>query len=93
MKGQLIPPPEFAPPSVKHLTFEQRISLWANLLDESEALLLSGLRARIGPEGDLEAAYRDWYARRMDDHDKMQVQLAENLTRRERCDGKWHRLS
>jgi hypothetical protein len=88
MLGQLIPPPEFAPPSVKHLTLDQRIELWANLLDESEALLLSGLRARIGPDGDLEAAYRDWYVRRMAEHDRMQVQLAENMTRRERSDGK-----
>lgn len=87
MIGQLIPPPEFAPPSVKHLSLEQRIKLWASLLDESEALLLSGLRARIGPEGDLEAAYRSWYEHRMEEHDRMQVELAENMTQRERGNG------
>lgn len=87
MNGQLIPPPEFAPPSVKHLSLEQRIELWATLLDESEALLLSGLRARIGPDGDLQAAYRHWYERRMEEHDRMQVQLAKNMTERERGNG------
>lgn len=83
MAGDLIPPPDLAPPSVKHLPLEKRIELWAQLLDENEALLLAGLRAKIGPKGDLHAAYRRWYARRMEEHDRMQFSLAENLSRRE----------
>jgi len=86
MSHQLIPSPDVAPPSVKHLPLARRIELWAELVDESESLLLAGLRAKIGPAGDLEAAYRDWYARYMEDHDRMQIARAENLSRRERND-------
>jgi hypothetical protein len=85
MKGQLIPPPEFAPPSVKHLPVEKRIALWFELFNEAAAFNLAGLRDRIGPDGDLKTAYRQWYARSMQEHDRMQVNLAENLTRRERA--------
>jgi hypothetical protein len=86
MENQLIPPPDFAPPSVKHLPFAKRIELWANLVDSCDALLLAGLSARIGPEGDLHAAYREWYARYMEEHDKAQIEFLRNLSRRERPD-------
>ena len=83
MNNQLIPPPELAPPSIAHLPLEKRIELWAELVDENEALVLAGLRAKIGPDGDLQAAYRQWYARHMEEHDRMQIAFAENLSRRE----------
>jgi hypothetical protein len=83
MPGQLIPPPELAPPSVKHLPLAKRIELWIQLVDESDALVMAGLRAKIGPDGDLRAAFREWHARHMEKHDRMQVALAENLSRRE----------
>lgn len=83
MSHQLIPPQELAPPSVKHLPLARRVQLWYELVDENEALVRAGLRAKIGPAGDLEAAYRQWYARYMDEHDRMLVALAENLSRRE----------
>ncbi len=85
---QLIPDQETAPPSVKHLPLEKRIELWAQLVDESEALLKAGLRAKVGPTGDLQKAYREWYSRQMEVHDRNQIALAENLTRRERKNGK-----
>lgn len=88
MSYQLIPSPEHAPPSVKHLPLAKRIDLWLELVDESEALLLSGLRAKVGPEGDLKSAYREWYARHMADHDRMLANFAANLTRREADDGR-----
>lgn len=88
MEPQLIPPPELAPPSVRHLPLEKRIELWADLVDESEAMLLAGLRAKIGPQGDLQAAYREWYARHMREHDQQQVRFAENLSRLEKGDGR-----
>jgi hypothetical protein len=87
MPDQLIPSPEFAPPSVKHLPLAKRIELWSELVDESEAFLLSGLRAKIGPAGDLKQAYREWYARRMADHDRMLAAFAANLSRGEARDG------
>jgi hypothetical protein len=87
MSNQLIPPRELAPPSVKHLPLEKRIKLWADLVDGCEAFLLAGLRSRIGPQGDLQVAYRKWYARCLDDHERAQIQFLENLSRREADSG------
>jgi hypothetical protein len=87
MQNQLIPPPELAAPSVKQLPPEKRFELWANLVDGCEAFMLSELRRRIGPTGDLRAAYREWYARAMDDHESAQIQFLENLSRREAAGG------
>jgi hypothetical protein len=83
MASQLIPPPEFAPPSVKHLPLEKRIEMWAELVDQNEALLLAGLRAKIGPTGDLPQAYREWYERHIAEHDRMLIAFAFNLSARE----------
>jgi hypothetical protein len=87
MEPQLIPPPNLAPPSVKHLALAKRIELWANLLDGCEAFLLAGLRSRIGPDGDLQAAFRDWYSRQMEEHERVQIQFLENLSQREAAYG------
>ena len=62
---------------------EERIKVWAQLADEGERFLLGGLRNRIGPDGDLTAAYRQWYARRMADHDRTMEHLVSELHRRE----------
>jgi hypothetical protein len=86
-RSHLIPPPELAPPSVKHLPVEKRIELWAQLVDENDALVRAGLQAKIGPEGDLAAAYREWYRRHMEEHDRQQVEFLENLSRREAANG------
>ena len=87
-RSQLIPPPQLAPPSVKHLPLEKRIELWAQLVDENDALVQAGLQAKVGPHGNLQAAYRDWYARRMEDHERALYTFATNMTRREAGDGK-----
>ena len=84
---RLIPPPELAPPSVKHLPLEKRIEIWEQLVDENDALVRAGLRAKIGPEGDLEAAYREWYARRMEEHECDLYARAERLNRLEAACG------
>ena len=87
MPNELIPPEALASPSIKHLPVEKRIELWAELIDESEALVLAHLRARIGDQGDLQAAYRQWYSRQMEEHDRKQIRFAQNLTQREAgCD-------
>ncbi len=79
MLNQLIPLPEHSPPSVKHLPLAKRIDLWLELVTESDTLMLSGLRARIGADGDLPSAYRAWYGRRMAKHDDMLATFAANL--------------
>ena len=87
VNSQLIPPPELAPPSIKHLPLEKRIELWAELVDENDALVRAGLQAKIGPDGDLRAAYRQWYARHMEEHERALFVFAENLSRREAAHG------
>lgn len=87
MANQLIPPPETASPSVKHLPLEKRIELWAQLVDACDALLLSNLRSRAVVQSDWKAAYRDWYSRTMEEHDRAQVQFLTNLSRREAAGG------
>jgi hypothetical protein len=82
MASQLIPPPEFAPPSVKHLPLEKRIEMWPELVDQNEALLLAGLRAKISPKGDLPQAYREWCERHIEEHDRMLIAFAFNLPAR-----------
>ena len=86
MPSQLIPTPEQAPPSVKHLPFETRIKLWADLVDSCEAFLIAGLRDGVGPQGAWQGAYREWYARK-DDHECAQIHFLENLSRREAARG------
>lgn len=80
--NQLIPPVGMEPALPDHLTPDQCLALWADLVDANEELLLAGLAREIGPNGDLRQAYRSWYAQHMEDHDRAQRQLAENLYRR-----------
>jgi hypothetical protein len=80
--NQLLPPPGMEPPVPAHLTPDQCVALWVDLMDASEELLLAGLRREIGPDGDIREAYRRWYAQQMEEHDEAQRQLAENLYRR-----------
>jgi hypothetical protein len=51
------------------------------------AFLMAGLRSRIGPEGDLQAAYREWYVRHIEDRERAQIEFLENLSRREAAHG------
>jgi hypothetical protein len=82
MAGQLIPPPELDPPVPDHLTPAERIALWMGVMDLCEQFLLAGLRREIGPDGDLRAAYRQWYATQMEEHDRMIKRMLEELSRR-----------
>ncbi len=64
------PPRPAAPRTVNGITPGQRVEMWADLMDSCEAILRAGLRRKVGPEGDVEAAYREWYDRQMAEHDK-----------------------
>lgn len=83
MKNQLIPPPELAPPSIRDLPMADRIACWATMTDEAEQILRAGLRNRIGPDGDVDRAFEQWYARRMEDHDRTMEHMLAELHRRE----------
>lgn len=84
MAGQLIPPPELAPSVPKGLTSEQLVSMWMDLTDACEELLRAGLRDRIGPLGDLEAAYQEWDERRYEEHVQAMIHMMKELVRREK---------
>jgi hypothetical protein len=88
MANQLIARPGMEPAIPDQLTLDQRVALWADLLDADEALLLAGLRRQVGPDGDLREAYRRWYARQMEEHDRWMRILAGNLHRRGVCHGR-----
>lgn len=49
------------PPSAEEC--KRRWAAFFQAMEFSHAMLLMGLRQKIGPEGDLHAAYRDWYER------------------------------
>jgi hypothetical protein len=86
MKNQLIPPPEFAPPSIGHLSVKERIELWAQMVDEGDQLVLAALRRDLGPDADLVAAFTEWLDRRSDEKIRELRAVAETR-RRERKNG------
>jgi hypothetical protein len=83
MAGQLLPPPEISPSLPDDLPPQEGIRLWMDLTDVCEQFLLAGLRREIGPEGDLQAAYRSWYAAQMEEHDRAMFRMLSELSRRE----------
>lgn len=82
MAGRLIPPPDLAPSIPPGLTPEQRIMLWVDLMNASEQFLLAGLRRKIGPDGDLKAAYREWVEHWGEEHDRTMFHTLSELGRR-----------
>jgi hypothetical protein len=44
------------------------VAIWLDLIDACEQMVLAGLRLKIGSEGDLKAAYRDWNRRMNAEH-------------------------
>ena len=57
------PPPAAKQPGLAGTTPEQRVAIWLDLVDACEQMVLAGLRLKIGPDGDLKAAYRKWNQR------------------------------
>jgi hypothetical protein len=82
MSGQLIPPPGQMPEPPAGLAPEQYIAMYFDLLDTCEQFLLAGLREQIGPDGDVNAAYREWYWKHMEEHDRMMLHMMEEFHRR-----------
>ena len=61
-------PSVIAPPERPAATCERAIETWIDMLDAGTKLLRAGLRREVGPSGDVDAAYRRWYAARMQEH-------------------------
>lgn len=83
MAGQLIPPPEIAPQMPASATSQQCIAAWIDLLRCGDKLLMAGLRRDIGPDGDLNAAYRKWYEERRKEHNQDVAHMLDELHTRE----------
>ena len=67
------------PRSPENDSAANRIALWLDLMRTSEKLLLAGLRRRIGEDGDMREAYRQWYAAQMLKHDEIIERIATRL--------------
>ena len=86
MVGKAHPNPDLAPLVPQHSTFQERLELWVDL-NTCEQFLLAGLSREIGPDGDLQTAYRRWYEERMEEHDRTMMHLLAELDRRLGADG------
>lgn len=77
----LLPSPEHAPSVPADATPQQRIAIWLDLLHTGHKLLLAGFRREVGPNGDVQEAYRNWYAQQMDEHDRTVARMLERMKR------------
>jgi hypothetical protein len=75
-------PPDLTPTVPPSATPEQCIAMWVDLMNACDAFLQAGLRREIGPDGDLKAAYRKWYAEQMEEHDRMMLHMMQEFERR-----------
>lgn len=66
--GQLIPAPELAPPSLRSLTPEDRMRLWARIVHEGDAALRASFRDRAGSDAGADAALSEWLDRQGEQH-------------------------
>lgn len=82
MPDPAIPAADLAPPIPEGATPQQCIAMWMDLVDACEQFLLAGLRRQIGPDGDLQAAYRHWYAEQAEEHYRTLRNMAERFNRR-----------
>ena len=79
MSGQLLSSAELAPSVPEGTSPQQCIAIWLDLLHTGHKLLLAGLRRDVGPDGDVQGAYRQWYARQMEEHDRTVVHMLRRM--------------
>jgi hypothetical protein len=80
-------PLNLIPPNLGCESAALGIARWREAVDLSDQFLLAGLRREIGPEGDIDAAYRRWYEEYRREHDRALIHLAEEFNRRGGTDG------
>jgi hypothetical protein len=73
-------PPDLTPQIPNSATPEMCLAMWIDLMNASEEFLLAGLRREIGPDGDLNAAYRHWHQEQMKENDQAMLQMMEQFT-------------
>jgi hypothetical protein len=65
--------------SPSKVEIDRRMAEWAQAMELSNAMLMAGLRRKIGPDGDLNAAYREWSQK---NHDRKWREIEEVQERR-----------
>lgn len=87
------PPTESASPTSlepqvsSDATPSQCVEMWIDLMNACDEFLLAALRREIGPDGDLQAAYRRWYWQQMEDHDQALFRMLRRLDAAWKDDG------
>jgi hypothetical protein len=59
-------PPFPTPIAPSQNEVNRRMREWYVAMELSHAMLMAGLRRKIGPDGDIHAAYREWYSDHQD---------------------------
>lgn len=86
--GELIPPPELAPGPPVGASREQCIEMWFDLVEATDQIYLAALRSRYKTEAEVEAAYRENYARWVEEHDRTVFRMFTALNRRQQSHGR-----
>lgn len=60
-------------------TPSQCVEMWIDLVNTCDEFLLAALRREVGPDGDVMAAYRQWYWQQMEEHDQAMFRMLERL--------------
>jgi hypothetical protein len=81
---QLIPSPELAPGPPPGATREQCVAMWFDLVEATDEILLAALQSRYKSQAEAEAAYRQIYARQVEEHDKKVHHMMSEFDRRSR---------
>lgn len=90
IRGRLIPPPELAPGPPKGASREDCIAMWFDLVEATDQILLAALRSRCKTEAEVAAAYRESYARWVEEHDKKVRQMMTAFDRNGRNEPENH---
>ena len=88
MVGQLLPPPDLAPPDLGDATPDRCIAVWLDMLDAGYKLVTAGLAREVGPDGDVDAAYRRWYSEQMEEHDRVVARMLLRMQQRHSTDAR-----
>lgn len=83
MAGQLIPPPEMAPGNMAALSPGERVAAYFELLELGAQFVAAGLAQNLKPGEDVQTAFRNWYARQMEEHEADLRHQLNELSRRE----------
>ena len=85
---QLIPPPELSPPSIAHLSLDERARLWAQMVDEGDCLLFESFVRRSADEQSARVAMQEWLDRRDADATAAKIRMLRCRSSVDQADGR-----